>query len=721
MTKRSIVVLLLVFLMSFLVVVSNLAVADEGMWLFNAFPGDKVKAKYGFSPSQQWLDHVRLASARAPNGSSSFVSPDGLIFTNHHIAQECIHDLSTNGKDYMKNGFYAPTHAQEPKCPGVEFVVLEGIDDVTGKVNAASQPGMSSAELGKAQREVMATLEKDCSVNGLRCDVVTLYSGALYHLYKYKKYSDIRLVMAPEFEIAFFGGDPDNFEYPRYDLDISFFRAYENNQPAKTPEYLKWSTAGIKDGDLVFVSGHPGRTGRLLTMDQLEFLRDDQYPMQLAALNNRVSILQKYGAVSAENARQAQSDLFSTQNAVKAYNGYNGGLHDKGLMDKKAAAEKSLKAYLNSDPQRKQEFGDPWSEISKAVAVQKEIYKPLFYLQGGAENDAAASMRMGGFRGNLPGYARLLVRVTTEKEKPNGVRLRGYQDSALSSLEQDLFSTAPIYKPLEVAQLAGSLAEMQKVLGADNEAVKAALAGKSPQERAREVIDGTQLEDVAVRRQLYEGGKAAVDASNDPLIIMMRTMDSYSRAVRKRYDDEVDPVLRKNAGDIAKLRFAQGGLSVPPDATFTLRLSYGAIQGYELDGKHVPWFTTMGGAYDHAAAHGSKYPYELPASWIKAKSSLELKTPLDTVSTPDIIGGNSGSPLINKDAEVVGIIFDGNIESLPWNFMYDDVVGRSVSTDSRAIMEALRKVYHADALADELTGTAAAGNSKAMKPPTGQN
>ena len=725
MIKRSALLRSFLFFLSLLFflpfTLSNLAIADEGMWLFNAFPGDKVKAKYGFAPSEEWLDHVRLSSARAPNGSSSFVSTNGLIFTNLHIAQTCIHDLSTGGKDYMKNGFYAPTRDQEPKCPGVEFVVLQGIEDVTAKVNAASKPGMSSAETGKAQREVMSALEKDCSTNGLRCDVVTLYSGALYHLYKYKKYADIRLVMAPEFEIAFFGGDADNFEYPRYALDISFLRAYENNQPAKTPDYLKWSKTGVQDGDLVFVSGHPGRTSRLLTLDQLEFLRDYQYPMLMAALDNRVKILEKYGSVSVENARQAQSDMFSTQNSVKAYKGYNAALYDKSLMDKKALDEKNLKAFVNADPKRQQEFGNSWGEIGKAVTIQKEIYKPLFYLQGGAENDATASMRMGGFRGNLAGYARVLVRVTAEKEKPNGDRLRGYQDSMLPSLEQDLFSTAPIYKSLELAQLAGSLAEMQNVLGADNEAVKAALAGKSPGERAKEVIDGTQLQDVAVRKQLYEGGKVAVGASNDPLIAMMRTMDPYSRAVRKRYDDEVDPVLRKNAGNIAKLGFRQGGLSVPPDATFTLRLSYGAIKGYDLNGKHVPWYTTMGGAFDHAAAHGSKYPYELPASWIKAKSSLDLKTPFNTVSTPDIIGGNSGSPLINKDAEVVGIIFDGNMESLAWNFVYDDAVGRAVSTDSRAIMEALRKIYHANALADELSGAStSAGKSKAVKPATSE-
>jgi len=714
MIRRSLALLILVSL-----ILSCFAMADEGMWLFNEFPGAKVKAKYGFEPSQEWLDHVRLSSARAPNGSSSLVSPNGLIFTNHHIAQSCIHDLSTGGKDYMKNGFYAATQADEPKCPGVEFVVLVGIQDVTARVNAATKPGMSSAEVGKAEREVMSSLEQECSVDALRCDVVTLYSGALYHLYKYKTYSDIRLVMAPEFDIAFFGGDPDNFEYPRYDLDISFFRAYENGQPAKTPDYLKWSKTGISDGDLVFVSGHPGRTNRLLTVDQLEYLRDNQYPMLMKALDKRVAMLKKYSAQSEEHAREAESELFSVQNSAKAYMGYNSGLHDKPLMEKKAREEASLKAYAAGDSKVKQQYGNPWAEISTVMNVQKQIYKPLYYLQGisfgGSSDDVAAAERMGGFRGTLAGYARMLVRVGEEKPKPNGERLWGYQASTLPSLEQKLFSTAPNYKSLEIAQLAQSLSEMQEVLGASNEAVKVALGGKSPEERATELIDGTKLQDVAYRKQLYEGGKAAVDASNDPLIVMMRQVDPYARAVRKRYDDEVDPVLRKNAGDIAKIRFAQGGLNVPPDATFTLRLSYGAIKGYDLKGQHLPWYTTLGGTYDHAAKHGSKPPYQLPASWIKSKSSLDLKTPFDTVSTPDIIGGNSGSPLINKNAEVVGIIFDGNIESLPWNFVFDDLVGRSVATDSRAIMEVLRKVYHADALAAELSG-ASDGVSKAVKP-----
>ena len=704
MTKRSIP-----FLIALSLTLSSLAFADEGMWLFNAFPKDKVKAKYGFEVSQEWLDHVRLSSARAPNGSSSFVSPDGLIFTNHHIAQECIHDLSVGGKDYMKDGFYAPTRAAEPKCSGVEFIVLQGIEDVTTKVNAASKPGMSSAESGKAQREVMSDIEKECSVNGLRCDVVTLYSGALYHLYKYKKYDDIRLVMAPEFSIAFFGGDPDNFEYPRYDLDISFFRAYENGQPAKTPDYLKWSKTGVKEGDLVFVSGHPGRTGRLLTMDQLAFLRDVQYPWQIKSLARRVEMLQKFSGVSEENAREAESDLFGLQNGFKAISGYQGGLVDKNLMAKKEADEKALRQFVNSNAKLKQEFGDPWAEIGKAVGVQKEMFLPFFYVDN-----------LAGFRGELARYARTIVRATAEKQKPSNQRIRGYQDSALPTLEQRLFSTAPVYKSLDQVQLAESLAEMQEHLGANNDVVKMALAGKSPEDRAQELISGTKLDDVAVRKQLYEGGKAAVDASNDPLIVLMRQIEPTASALHQRDEDEVQSVLRRNGGNIGKALFAKGGFSVPPDATFTLRLSYGAIKGYELSGKHVPWFTTMGGAYEHSTQHGSKPPYELPESWLKAKSSLDLKTPYDTASTPDIIGGNSGSPLINKNAEVVGIIFDGNIESLAWNFMYDDVVGRSVSTDSRAILESLRKIYHADALADELTGAAAAGESKARKPATPQ-
>ena len=689
MTKRALLLLCLVA-----IAMGTLSYADEGMWLFNAFPKDKVQAKYGWAPDQAWLDHVQLSSARAPNGSSSFVSPDGLIFTNHHIAQECIHDLSTGGKDYMKNGFYAATQADEAKCPGMEFVVLQSIEDVTAKVAGAVKPGMSTADAGKAQREQMTTLEKECSTGGIRCDVVTLYSGAMYNLYKYKKYDDIRLVFAPEFSIAFFGGDPDNFEYPRYDLDISFFRAYENGKPASTPQYLKWQPNGASDNELIFVSGHPGRTQRLLTMDQLNFLRDYQYPLMLNTYKGRIAALEKFGAQSAENEREAQSALFGQQNSQKAVTGYLDALKDKDLMAGKAADEKSLQQFVSSNAERKQQFGDPWAEISKAVDVQKEIYKQLLFLDA-----------MGGFRGDLPRYARMIVRAADQKQKPNNQRIRQYTDSQLPTLETDLFSTAPVYKQLDIVQLTESLTQLRDVLGADNPDVKKALAGKTPEERAKEVIDGTKLEDVAVRKRLYEGGATAVNASTDPLIVMLRDIEPDASAIHEKDEDQVQAVLRKSGGDIGKALFAQKGLGVPPDATFTLRLSYGPVVGYKLKGKDIPWFTTMGGAYEHAAKHGSKPPYELPESWIKAKSSINQKTVYDTVSTADIIGGNSGSPVINKKGEVVGIVFDGNIESLAWNFAYTDKVARAVEVDSRAITESLKNIYHANGLLNELMGT----------------
>ena len=669
-----------------------LALADEGMWLYNEFPKDKVKAKYGFEPTQQWLDHVRLSSVRFNNGGSgSFVSPDGLTFTNHHVGADCIQKLSKEGTDYMKTGFYAKTQAEEATCPDLELNVLVGIEDVTAKVNAGVKSSMSAAEAGQAQRAAMSAIEKDCATaTGQRCDVVTLYSGEVYNLYKYKKYTDVRLVFAPEFDIAFFGGDPDNFTYPRYDLDISFFRIYENDKPVHLDHYLKWSKAGVSDGELIFVSGHPGSTGRLLTMAQLEFLKDVDYPARLANYKRRIALFEKFSAESSENARIAQEDIFGYQNSQKAITGYFGGLQDKAEMAQKERAEKDLqKRYMLANPNA----SNPWEEIANAMKVEREIYNPLTYVE-----------RNRGFNADLAVLARLIVRAAEEKTKPNGERLREYRDSALPSLEQRLFSPAPIYKNFETVTLADSLLQMQEILGADDLAVKAALNGKSPEEAAKELIGGTKLDDPAVRKQLYEGGKAAVDASTDPLIVMMRSVDPVARALRKRYDDQVDAVERRDGALIAKARFAQSGFTQPPDATFTLRLSYGAAKGYVENGKKIPYSTTIGGAYTHAEEHGSKPPYQLPESWLKMKPKLTLATPFNFVSTADIIGGNSGSPTVNKKGEVVGIIFDGNIQSLVWNFFFDDKEGRAVSVDSRGIIEALRKIYGAEGLASELTG-----------------
>jgi hypothetical protein len=680
-----------------------IAAADEGMWLFNVPPTAQLKSKYGFDLTKAWLQHTQLSSVRFNNGGSgSFVSPDGLTFTNHHVGSECIQQLSTGGKDYLKTGFYAKTQAEEAKCPDLELNVLEDIEDVTAKVNAGVKPGMSVADQGQAQRAAMSTIEQQCATETkLRCDVVTLYSGAMYHLYKYKKYTDVRLVFAPEFEAAFFGGDPDNFEYPRYDLDVCFFRVYENDKPAHLDDYLKWSTSGVKDGDLIFVSGNPGSTGRLNTMAQLEFLRDTGYPLVLYRLARRDELLKKFGAGSEENARIAHEDLFSVENSLKAIRGYNSGLVDKALMAKKSAEESKMRQAIASDAAKKAEFGDPWAEIAKAMDTERQIYLPLTYFE-----------RRGGFSGDLASFARILVRAAEERPKPNGDRLREYRDSALPSLEQDLFSTAPIYKSLERTELADSLAEMKEKMP-DNALVNQVLDGKTPAELAQYLIDSTKLDDVAVRKQLYAGGKAAVEASTDPLIKLLQEIEPEARAVRKQYDDEIDAVVRQDGAAVAKTRFATEGSASYPDATFTLRLSYGAMRGYTENGQgttpkgtKLPYFTTFRGAFQHAADHGNKDPYKLADSWINAKSKIKLDTPLNAVETADIIGGNSGSPVLNRASELVGIIFDGNIQSLPWNFIYDDSIGRSIHVDSRGILEALRDIYGANSLADELTGKA---------------
>jgi hypothetical protein len=680
-------------------VLPGISRADEGMWLYNAFPKDQVKAKYGFSPSQQWLDHVRLASVRFNNGGSgSFVSADGLTFTNHHVGAVCVQQLSTPGHDYMKQGFYAKTQAEEAKCPDLELNVLVGIEDVTAKVNAGVTAAMSAAEAGQAQRSAMSQVEKACATaTGLRCDVVTLYSGEVYNLYKYKKYTDVRLVFAPEFDIAFFGGDPDNFTYPRYDLDITFFRVYENGAHAHTGDYLRWSKTGVKDNELIFVSGHPGSTGRLRTMAQMEYLRDVDYPARVENYQRRIALLEKFGSGSPENARIAQEELFSYQNSFKAITGYLGGLTDKGIMAAKQQTEDQQRAAFKANS-KNQGAADPWEEIAGAMKAQRDMYRPLMYVE-----------RLRGFNAGMAEHARFLVRAAEEKTKPSDQRLREYRDSNLPSLEQQLFSAAPIFKSLETATLADSLAQMRDALGAENPVVQKTLNGRDPEEVAKALIGESKLDDPAVRKQLYDGGAAAIAASQDPLIVLMRNIDPEARAVRKQYEDEVDAVERRDGAVIARARFAHTGFNQPPDATFTLRLSYGTVKEYAENGKKIPYFTTLGGTYEHAAANDSKPPYALPQSWLKAKSSLTLNTPFNYVSTADIIGGNSGSPTVNQAGEVVGIIFDGNIQSLVWNFAFDDKEGRSVHVDSRGILEALRAVYGANPLAQELVSGKAAG------------
>jgi hypothetical protein len=671
--------------------------ADEGMWTFDNLPLKHLKDAHGFSPPPGWVEHLRGSALRFNNGGSgSFVSADGLVMTNHHVGADTLQKISTAEKDYYKIGFLARTQADEVKAPDLELNVLVGIEDVTEKVNASVTKGLDDAAANVARRKAKAEIEKaSMDASGLRSDVVTLYQGGKYALYTYKKYTDVRLVFAPEFAAAFFGGDPDNFEFPRWCLDVCFFRAYEDDKPARPKNFLTWSAEGSKEGDLTFVAGHPGRTSRLFTLANLEYLRDTGLPFILDVLHDRESFLQEYSKRGPEQARQAKEDLFGYQNSLKARLGGQKGLNDKALIDRKAAAESELRSRIDADPAKKGAYAGAWDRIAGAQKAAAGILKPYNFLERGLAFDST-----------LFSIARTLARLTEEKTKPNADRLREYGEAGLASLEQGLFSDAPIYPEYETAKLAHSLEHWAKTVGADDPVVQKVLKGRTPADLARSLVEGTKLADVETRKEYAKLGVTAVARSEDPMIQLALAVDPEARALRKQREDEVEGVESAQYALIARAIFEDKGDSTYPDATFTLRLAFGTVKGYEVDGKTIDPFTTFAGAFPHAAKHGNVDPYELPASWHKAKESgaLKLDTPLNFVSTADIIGGNSGSPVVNRANEVVGLIFDGNIQSLVLDYAYDDKVARAVSVDSRAIAEALRSIYHAETLLKELTG-----------------
>lgn len=673
------------------------ALADEGMWAFNNLPLKTLKDRYGFTPPKGWAEQLRAASVRFNNGgSASFVSPDGLILTNHHVGADMLQKISTKEKDYHHDGFHAKSLEEEIKAPDLEINVLMGIEDVTDKVNAVVKDGMSDAEAGTVRRKAMADIEKAATDrNGLRNDVITLYQGGQYHLYTYKKYTDVRLVFAPEFDIAFFGGDPDNFEYPRFDLDACFFRAYEDGKPAKIEHYLKWSLEGTKEGDLVFVSGNPGRTNRLNTVASLEYLRDVQFPFTVRYLQDKEAFLLEFGKRSAEAERQAKDELFSVQNSRKARIGGLGGLNDELFLARKRKAENELRTRLATDARKQRAYGDAWDKVAAAATTRAAIAERYNFLERGLAFDS-----------ELFFIARTLVRLAAEKAKPNADRLKEFRESGLASLELSLFSEAPIYPNFEEAKLAFALSYWKRHMP-DDPLVDRVLRGRGPEEAARSFVRGSKLAEIAYRKQLAEGGMRAIETSDDPMIKLALAVDVDARQVRKHFEDEVEGVETAQYARIAKALFEELGDSVYPDATFTLRLSFGTVKGYHEDGKLVPPFTTIGGAFEHEKAHGAQPPYQLPKSWHEAKAAgrLKLETPLNFVSTADIIGGNSGSPVVNEKNELVGLIFDGNIQSLVLDFGFDEKQARAVSVDARAILEALRSIYHADRLVKELTDT----------------
>jgi hypothetical protein len=669
------------------------AMSDEGMWLYNDPPRQLLKQKYGFEPTDAWLEHLQKSSVRFNSGGSgSFVSADGLIISNHHVGADALQKFSDEQHNYLRDGFHARTRAEEKRCLDLELNVLMSIEDVTGRVNAAVKPAMNAEEAFVARRAVMAEIEKESlEKTGLRSDVVTLYQGGKYHLYRFKKYTDVRLVFAPEQQTAFFGGDPDNFEYPRYDLDICLFRAYENGQPAKVEHYLTWSTAGVSDGELVFVSGHPGNTSRQLTMAELDYLRDQQFPYTLQRLYDLEVTLMAYSVRSEENARRARDLLFGVQNSRKARKGMFAGLLDPAIMAKKQADETRLRTAAAQSPQAKDVL-PAWDHIAEAQKIIAQNALQYRLLEAGH-----------GFNSTLFDIARTVMRAVEEKAKPNGERLREFRDSNLESLEFQLFSPEPLYDDFERLKLADSLTWLVEQLGSSDPLVRKVLAGKSPRERAAELIAGTKLKDVELRKKLYAGTPADVEAAHDPMIELARLIDPPARAVRKTVETQ-DEIKQQAHAKITQARLALEKTTPYPDATFTLRLAFGQVKGYEENGQSIPFQTTFAGLYERAAQHHYQPPFDLPQRWLDRKDRLDLSTPLNFVSTADIIGGNSGSPNVNRQGQFVGIIFDGNIQSLVLDFAYTDVQARAVSVNSQAIIEALRQVYDAGPLADELLG-----------------
>jgi hypothetical protein len=674
-----------------LLATAAIASAEEGMWTFDNPPLKALAEKYNFHPTQEWLDHLRLSSVRLNDGGSgSFVSANGLLLTNHHVARVQLQKNSTAEHDYLRDGFYAATEDQEMKTPDLEINVLVGMHDVTARVQDAAKGAKDDAEALKARDAEIAAIEKESKdKTGLRSDVVTLYNGGEYWLYQYKAYTDVRLVFAPEEQAAFFGGDPDNFTYPRYDLDMALYRVYENGKPLHTENYLKWNPKGAAPGDLVFVSGHPGSTSRDDTVAELTLEREVRGPAIVEYLQRRIDAAQEFGKQSADNKEKVESTIFFLQNSLKVYVGRQEALSDKAILAKKQAEEDDLRAKVNANPELQKEYGDAWDEIAKAVDLAKPEFKKQLFRRADSQ---------------LFTLAMEIVQYVAEVKKPDGERLPQYHDAGLDSLRYQMLSPAPVYPSVEKMFMENALNLAKEQLGADDAYLQAIVQGGDIDKTVDSLVDGTKLADPAFRKSLLDGGEAAVAASNDPMIAAARRADPVWRANYVYMRDKVSSVLDAGGEKLGKARFAVYGKNAYPDATFTLRLSYGTVDGYPYNGTIAPPFTTFYGLYDRAASFSDKSPWDLTPKEEAARDKLALATPMDFVCTADIIGGNSGSPVVNRDGELVGLIFDGNIESLAGDFVYDGTKNRAVAVHSAGMIEAMRKIYGVGALADELEG-----------------
>lgn len=684
------------------------AFADEGMWLFEDLPAELLERKHGFKPTREWVDHVRLASVKVGGCSASFVSPDGLVMTNHHCVHRQVQELSSPRADYVNNGFYARTLGEEKKLFAVQAGFVQEISDVTARIAEATK-GLDGQAFGDRLNAEMSAIEKVCAAEPkTRCEVVTLFHGGKYHLYKYRKFDDVRLVFVPEVASAAFGGDVDNYEFPRYDLDAAFVRLYDDDKPFKSEHFFKWSAAGAAENELVFVSGNPGQTSRLLTAAQLEFQRQVHFPRVLLYLSELRGLVTAYQERGPEQRRVSTSLLYQVENLLKRYRGYFDALGGTDFIARKAAAERELRAKIAADPALKARYGDPWAEIEGATATLRRIARDHAYLEylnqfTGPVGWTGFSSGYG-FQSQLFDYARLLVRAAEERPKPNGERLREYTDAMLPTLTNSLFGAAPVSKELEIERLTFGLTQLRAALGSTHPLVKKYFGKQSPRQLARALISKTKLADVATRKALYEGGKAAIAASKDPLVQFAALVDPDARAVRAEFEKSVESVFRRAGSNVARATAELAGSQRAPDATRTLRLNFGRVRGLTTpEGTEVKPFTTFEEAFAH---HTGQEPFALPPTWLKARGKLQPATAVNLISDNDIIGGNSGSPLINKSAEIVGLIFDGNIYSLSGEFFFDEAKARAVSVHSAGLIEALEKIYGARRLVEELRGAA---------------
>ncbi len=686
MKKISALLLLVCFLIA-----ASVFRADDGMWTFDNPPLKQWKERYNFEPSKEWLDRLRLASPKLPGASGAFVSPNGLIATNHHVASSIIAKLSTKERDLMKTGFYAKTQAEELKAQDAEISVLVSYENVTERIHNAAKTGANDADAAAKRTAEIATVEKDCvQSTGLKCDVVSLYSGGEYWLYRFKRYTDIRLVMAPEEQAAFFGGDYDNFTYPRHDLDFTFLRAYENGQPAKTPNYLKWSETGPKDGEFIVVSGYPGSTARLLTVAQLTYQRDLGNPAQKKIWETLRRGLENYSKLGPEQLRQASPGMRSFANSLKRLAGQQEGLLNPRQFAKKEAEEKDLRTKLAEKPELEKQYGPAWTGIAKA-------YEQMPAMSGRLSFSVLAVSRLGTI-------ASQIVTWHIEKAKLNEKRYPEYTDARLEALKRSTLSPAPIYSEMEEAQLIVWFEEVRKTLSNDDPFVKAAFGDAETAEVVRKAVRETKLTDPAIRQALLDGPASAVAESTDPMIGFARRVEPVVRELRDWHEKSIKNVEAASGTKIAEARFAVYGKTMPPDANSNLRISYGIVKGYDEDTTLVPYRTTFFGLYDRALSFGEKPPFDLPQSLKDRRDKLDLATPLNFVYTADTIGGNSGSPVINRKGEVVGLNFDSNIQKLSNRYWYiEEAEGsRAVGVHSAGILEALRKVYEANGLVNEL-------------------